>query len=179
MFNETRKINGAEVSPIPETAVEALALYAPLVKSRALKYVSGNVELDDLIQEGSIGFLTAYLRYRAELSGFTTFAVRCIDSAIIDYLRRQNKNSQIPDELVVDIDDFDIADRSVNIENSLAVKDEYRKMLDKAHSVLSEIEFSVFSDLLRGYTNREIAVRCSLSGQAVNNAVQRIRRKLK
>lgn len=161
------------------SAVAILTEYAPLVKSRALKYLSNGCELDDLIQEGNIGLLFAYLRYNSGLSSFTTFARRCIDASIIDYLRKSSKISQIPDELLVDIGDVQVADSSPDPEYSLSVKDEYLKVVSKAHTVLSEMEFAVFSDLLHGYTYDEIAARHGLGLKSVNNAVQRIRVKLK
>ena len=161
------------------SAVTVLTEYAPLVKSRAQRYLSNGCELDDLIQEGNIGLLTAFLRYKSELSSFITFARRCIDASIIDYLRRTSKISKIPDALIVDIVDVNVADSSPDPEYRLSVKDEYLKVVDKAHSALSKLEFAVFSDLLHGFTYDEIAVRLGLNIKSVNNAVQRIRTKLK
>lgn len=176
---ETGKNDRKTADISDSSAVALLTEYSPLVKSRALKYLSNGCELDDLIQEGNIGLLSASLRYNSKLSSFTTFARRCIDASIIDYLRKNNKVSKIPDDMLVDIGDVQVADSYPDPEYSLAVKEEYLKVVDKAHTILSELEFSVFSDRLRGYAHDEIAERHGLNLKSVNNAVQRIRAKLK
>lgn len=161
------------------STVEILTEYAPLVKSRALKFLNNNCELDDLIQEGSIGLLSASRRYNGELSAFTTFARRCIDASIIDYLRKSSKLSQIPESMLVDISDVQIADLSVDPEHAVSVKDEYMLTLEKAGNSLSGIESVVFSELLHGFSIDEIAERNGMNVKSVNNAIWRIRTKLK
>ncbi len=153
--------------------------YAPLVKSRALSFLTGGCELDDLIQEGNIGLLSAALRYNENLSSFATFARRCIDAAIIDYLRKSSKLSQIPSKMLVDINDVNIADSSPDPEHSVSVKEEYTEMLKKAKTELSKMEYSVFSDMLSGYSYDEIAYRNKINLKSVNNAIRRIRVKLR
>ncbi len=161
------------------STVEILTKYAPLVKSRALKFLTNNGELDDLIQEGSIGLLSASRRYDGELSAFTTFARKCIDASIIDYLRKSSKLSRIPESMLVDISDVQIADLSVDPEHAVSMKDEYMLTLEKASNSLSGLESVVFSDLLHGFSIEEIAERNGMKVKSVNNAIQRIRTKLK
>ncbi len=161
------------------STVEILTKYAPLVKSRALKFLTNNGELDDLIQEGSIGLLSASRRYNGELSAFTTFARRCIDASIIDYLRKSSKLSCIPENMLVDISDVQVADFSVDPEHTVSVKDEYTLTLEKAKNNLSGLESVVFFDLLHGFSIEEIAERNAMNTKSVNNAIQRIRTKLK
>ena len=180
MLHTENSKNGHDKAGVQELSpVDVITEYASLVKSRVLRYMSSGCELDDLIQEGNIGLLGASHAYNSELSSFATFARRCIDASIIDYLRKSNKTSKIPDELLVDIGDVQVADSSPDMLYSLSVKEEYTKVVSKANSVLSDMELTVFSDLLHGYSYDEIAQRHGLSLKSVNNAVLRIRKKLK
>lgn len=161
------------------SVVRIVTEYAPLVKSRALSFLTSGCELDDLIQEGNIGLLSAAMKYDECLSSFPTFARRCIDSAIIDYLRKSSKLSHIPEALLVDIADVQVADTSPEPEHQVSVKDEYDSMLKKASLCLSKLELSVFSDMLSGFSYDEISLRHGINLKSVNNAIRRIRVKLK
>ena len=156
-----------------------LADYSPLVKSRALLFVNDSCELEDLIQEGNIGLLSATFKYDESLSAFSTFARRCIDSAIIDYLRKNSKLSVVPQGMIVDINDIEIPDNAASPEYEVAIKDEYNEMVNKAKSALSGFEYSVFCGLIRGDSHAEIAAQNGVELKSVRNAVQRIRIKLK
>lgn len=159
--------------------VEILTEYSPLVKSRALFFLSNSCEFDDLIQEGTIGLLSAFHKYDEKLSGFATFARRCIDASIIDYLRKSSKLSQVPENMLVDISDIQIADSSLDPVNTVALKDEYTGIVNKANEVLSSLELTVFKALTSGLTRDEIANKNKMSVKSVDNAIQRIRTKLK
>ncbi len=175
LVNKNNKSSGNNsLSPM-----KVLSDYAPLVKSRAMYFVTYGFELDDLIQEGNIGLFTATLKYDSSLSAFSTFARKCIDAAIIDSLRRSQKLSKVPEKFLVDITEVDVPDTAPDIEHYVAVKEEYTQMLNKANSVLSDFEYSVFSGLLSGNSHAEIAEKNGVEIKAVRNAVQRIRSKLK
>lgn len=171
--------NGFSADNCTLSAVGIVTEYAPLVKSRALSFLTSECELDDLIQEGNIGLLSASMRYNEHLSSFATFARRCIDAAIIDYLRKSSKLSKIPSKMLVDINDVQIADSSLDVESFVLVKEEYAELLKKAEASLSKLEYAVFSDMLRGYSYDEMAYRNSINLKSVNNAIRRIRVKLK
>lgn len=166
--------NGVSVSP-----VSVLTKYAPLVKSRAMYFKSPNLELDDIIQEGNIGLFTASLRYNSKVATFATFARKCIDSAIIDYLRKNQKLSSVPNELLVDIDELEIADVAFSPEVFMSQKEEYKIFVCKAKSALSDFEYSVFSLLLQGLSQGEMSEKIGVDIKVIRNAVQRIRTKLK
>jgi RNA polymerase sigma factor (sigma-70 family) len=161
------------------SVVGVVTEYAPLVKSRALSFLTLGCELDDLIQEGNIGLLSAAKKYDECFSSFPTFARRCIDAAIIDYLRKSSKLSRIPEAMLVDIADVQVADTALEPLHLVSVKDEYTSMLKKAGSCLSKLEYSVFSDMLSGFSYDEISVRNRINLKSVNNAIRRIRVKLK
>ncbi len=159
--------------------VEILSEYAPLVKSRASYFSFDGCELEDLIQEGNIGLISAYLKHDDKLSSFSTFSRKCVDSAIIDYLRKNNKLSNIPKNMIVDIDGLEVADFSQSPEHYLLINDEYKSLIKKAKTQLSKFEFSVFSYTINGYSASEIANKLSVTIKSVRNAICRIRTKLK
>ncbi len=161
------------------TAVELFDKYASLVKSRAIKFLSDGCELEDIIQEGNIGLIYAARKFDGALSSFPTFARRCVDAAIIDYLRKNSKLSQIPKENLVEFDFVQIADSSSDPEVALFSKEEYLGIINKAKGILSTKEFAVFSDMILGFSRDEIASRNEMDAKSVNNAVQRIRSKFK
>ena len=172
--NNTLPADCSRVSP-----VAVLTKYAPLVKSRALAFMCPELELDDIIQEGNIGLFTASLRYDSRIASFATFARKCIDSAIIDYLRRSRKLSHIPNDLFVDINGLELADSAPNPEISVSEKEEYEGYVERAITLLSKFEYSVFEGLLQGLSHKEIAQSLCVDIKAVRNAVQRIRAKIK
>lgn len=159
--------------------ISVLVKYAPLVKLRALHFSPNENELDDLIQEGNIGLYNAIARFDGERSSFKTFATRCIDGAIIDYLRKSGKNSVVPDALKVDIEGIDIADKTPGPEYTVSIKDEYSALVKKAKAELSDFEFSVFWGLIRGVSKAQIAKEQATDIKSVSNAIFRIRAKLK
>lgn len=163
------------------SAVSVLAEYAPLVKSRAGHFAESqkNTDVDDLVQEGNIGLLSAYMNYDSSLSSFGTFARRCIDASIIDSLRKSHKLSSVPEEMKVDINGLELADAAPDPSHYVLVKEEYDKVLGKAQSVLSDLEYKVFCDMLKGYTAAETAENCKIGVKSVTNAISRIRIKLK
>lgn len=178
-YSQKNKENRLLSSGDNVAVLSMLTKYAPLVKSRASYFLTSECELEDLIQEGNIGLLIASANYNSELSAFTTFARKCIDSAIIDYLRKTHKISSVPSELLVDISDIEVADSSQSLEHSVSLKDEYASLLKNADSVLSDFEHSVFSDMLCGLSFSEISQKHNCGIKSVHNAVQRIRAKLK
>ncbi len=159
--------------------VKVLSEYAPLVKSRASSFCFDGCELDDLIQEGNIGLILAYFKYNSELSSFSTFARKCIDSAIIDYLRKNNRLTSVPKKLLVDISEIEVADSAPSPEHYVFVSDEYNNLVTKAETTLSKFEFSVFSDIINGFSVAEIADKNEVAVKSIRNAVNRIRAKLK
>lgn len=161
------------------SAVALFTKYSPLVKNRALRFLVPGLELDDLIQEGNIGLLFAVRKYDSRVSAFATFARKCIDSAIIDYLRKLRKVSAVPGEMLVDISDVEVVDMKIDLEHAVSVKEEYQHFLSKAKETLSAFEHSVFLMMLRGYSPVEIAAIKGVDLKSVRNAVQRVRMKLK
>ena len=84
MYTAQGKINQQEV----------LQQYLPMVRRQALGLktrLPSNIELDDLIQAGSIGLLDAMTRYDVSVGAtFATFASQRIRGAMIDELRTRD-----------------------------------------------------------------------------------------
>ncbi|QGB07717.1 RNA polymerase sigma factor FliA [Bordetella holmesii] len=75
-------------------AEESLLRYSPLVRKLALQLLArlpASVQLDDLMQAGTIGLLDAVRRYQETPDAqFETYATACIRGAMLDELRSQD-----------------------------------------------------------------------------------------
>lgn len=161
-----------------------ISRYMGLIKRKAGKYNIHAYEREDIIQEGLIGLLNAIESYKSDYEcSFNTFANTCIDNRIRKAVRYTNTNK------------FKALDRSVSIEeidNGEAVDDFIatpeeivitREKLDAVKTgvdtLLSDLERDVLFLYLDGTDYKLIAKKLGITAKAVDNALQRVRRKLK
>lgn len=157
--------------------------------SRGYFIVGGDIE--DLIQEGMIGLYKAVKGYNSQKeASFKTFAVLCIkhqiQSAIKKALAEKNKPlssavslqsfdktsenmDYLPLELVLEITP---AERAIDKENFFALKQSIK-------NCLSTLEIKILNQYLQGYSYKEIATHLNISQKSIDNALTRIKSKLK
>ena len=155
--------------------------------ARPLVLAGGDTE--DLIQEGMFGLISAIRRYDPQAgASFKTFAEHCIRTRLISAVRSASRLKHFPlnDGMSFEqlSEDF-CAQLSAIPEifryspEVLVLARESKEELYEAFSrCLSKLEKSVLSLYLDGYSYNEIAQRINRDQKAVDNAVQRIRRKL-
>lgn len=146
-----------------------------------LKYVSSfdvpYTEREDLMQEGLIGLLKAVRSYDGVSSAFTTYAFHCIKSHIISALRRYNR--QAKSSSAEQSIERNTLEQSISPETEFIDKESTKQLHDKFFSVLSSYESKVFEMYLADIPCSEIAARLNKDGKSVENALQRIKSKLK
>ena len=166
--------------------------YSRLVRvcSRPFFLVGGDSE--DLIQEGMLGLLSAIRAYRSgdNAASFRTFAEVCIKNRLVSAVKSaaSGKHTPLNSYISFETPSFDeIADYSSdssselsrnNPEDVLINREELQEILDTAKNQLSGFEAKILSFYLEGLSYQEIAVQIHRSPKSVDNAVQRIRRKL-
>ena len=155
--------------------------YRALAKSRANRFCNTFCEAEDLEQEAMLGVYGAVLSYKSEKASFATFARICIDRRLISCVRARCGAGKIPEELICEYNDElkTYSEDSNNPEELLARADEYALLSETLKKQLSALEYSVITELLGGLSYQEIAKKLGVSAKSVDNAVQRIRKKLK
>ena len=158
--------------------------YGRIIRSLARPYFLTGGDSEDLIQEGMLGLLNAIRRFNEqEDTSFRTFAVLCIRRRMFPALRKAagTKNVSLDDCLSLESSLFDEnQSRNDNLrgpEELLIDREEAQKRYQNLLLLLSAYEQSVLRCFLRGMSYREIAEITKRSEKAVDNAVQRIRRK--
>ena len=152
--------------------------YSAMLHRLSAQY-SGTSPLDteDLAQEGLLGLLSAVRSYRPDgEAAFGTFACTCMRNRMLSAVRRA-QGTPLP---LAEPDEPAAADvASVDDPAALLVRQEELESL-RAHlrSVLTELEYRVLMRYLGAYSYEEIAASLAISRKAVDNALQRLRRKL-
>lgn len=146
----------------------------------ASKYKNAPLEHDDLIQEGMIGLYAAIKSYSNNKgTKFVTYASRCISNAIKSALNKFSRMKDIPQANVISLDDD-----SMEVQFGLSAEDEYLAqesvniISDSIYEELSHFESDVLHLHLIGLSYNEIGDKLGKSAKAVDNAIQRIRKKL-
>ncbi len=165
--------------------------YKPLIKNIAQKHYRYNnrgLELSDLIQEGMIALSYAIVSYKSDKdASFYTYAKTCIERRIISIMvgttRLKNKylNESLPiesDNEKVDLLNF-ISDDSFNPLTLILDYEKEQEVYELAKKILTTLEFQVFELKLSGFDYKEIADILEVDSKIVDNALQRIRKKLK
>ncbi len=133
---------------------------------------------EDAIQEARFALYSAIKVYNSQKSTFSTFAGVCIKRSVISFLRNQSRKKTIPSELVSSIDDVEIAD-SNSPEKIFFDRNDYIALTDNIKLELSHLEYKVLQLYVSGFRYSVIADKLGLTEKSVNNAMLRIRKKLK
>jgi len=164
--------------------VELAARYLLLVKVKASRFRNPMLETDDLCQEGLMGLLNAARTYdSAGGASFRTYAGVCINNRIIMACRTAASHKNLPLNNFVSLSDNDTAmdmqDSSTNPETVLIDNESLMLVRQHMEKTLSPMEQSVLMLFLDGSCYNEIATKLGITSKAADNALQRVRIKLK
>lgn len=175
-----------------ERAEEALIeRYKNMVRIKSRPYFLIGADREDLVQEGMIGLFKAVRDYSAghEMS-FRSFADMCVHRQIITAIKRATRKKHAPLNTYVSIyrnedeererpliDTMPTA-RTENPEELVISRESLEGMHDMLEDVLSPLEKRVLDLFLEGRSYQEIAGVLDRGVKTVDNALQRIKKKL-
>lgn len=171
-------------------AEEALvSRYTRLVRQLARPFYLAGGDSDDLIQEGMIGLIHGLREYDpARAASFRTYAEICIRNRLYSAVRAaaRDKHSPLNQSVPLEIPFFDSHTASfgasllsqANPEDLIIGREDLRDTLSGVRKQLSEFEAKILGYYLDGLTIREMAEAVHKSPKSVDNAVQRVRRKI-
>ena len=164
--------------------------YRPLIVNIAkkmLKFCEGGVDLNDLVQEGMLGLNDAINNFRDDKeTNFGTYARLCIERKIITLVRstRAYKNKLLNESLPIEneedntIDKF-LADNTHNPDYMVSSDDFEKNIFTRLEKQLTDLEKQVLELRKNDFNYKEIADILNKDPKAIDNALQRIKTKLK
>lgn len=177
-------LQAAQGSAPAET--ELVRRYGQLVRACARPLFLAGGDSEDLIQEGMLGLLTAIRGYDpGKDTAFRTYAEICVRSRLLTAVRAAQGGKHTPLNQSVSFEPplFDGANAHLfpsveNPEDVIIGREELKERLNALKGQLSELEAQILPPYLNGLSCREIAGRVGRPQKTVDNAIQRIRRKL-
>lgn len=179
-----------------ELAMEFLLnRYAGLLGHICDKYYLKDGDRDDLLQEARIGFVQAVMDFESESGkSFKNFVFLCVQRELDSCVKRSNRkkhailndaisfsvsceeDNSTKDGLLLEVLEQEdmVTPESVYVE-----KESFAEMQSALLRVLSKLEYRVLLMRLQGYSYNEITLLLQLETKSVDNAMQRIRKKIK
>ena len=176
-----------------EEATEALFhKYKPLIIGLAKKIYNTNqntgFDLNDLIQEGMIGFSTAINTFDENKDAtFFTYAKTCIERRLISLIKSASRykhqllnESYYVEDLVHDNKELEnlLEDNNSNPENRLIDSENTKELTKNIQKTLTPLESAVFELKISGFNYREIAEILGKDSKSIDNAISRIKTKV-
>ena len=156
-------------------------LYAPLLDSEVARYAGSlsEADLEDLRQGASVSLYRAALAFRADRGvTFGLFAKICIVNGIADSLRYIGKKGGTLS--IDDLEESEQPDDGVpNPQSLLLDKERVYETRRQIRSALSDLEYEIFEMYISGFSYAEIASRIGKTQKSVDNALCRIKKKLR
>ncbi len=170
-----RMVNGGDYGCL-QTLINR---YMPYIISEASSYNIGGFDTEDFIQEGVVALFSAVKSFNSEKASFKTFVKICIDRAMLSALARVSGGAKhIPQSLITPIDDVELSD-SNSPESIIIGRESYNDLAFSIKQCLSDFEYRVLSEFLSGKSYVQIAEKLSVSTKSVDNALKRVRKKIK
>ena len=170
---------------------ELIERYTRLVRICARPYFLAGGDSEDLTQEGFLGLINAIRSYKPESgTSFRAYAEVCIRNRIVSAVRTASRKKHDPLNDGVSLEYVILSEedrQSSNIqpevfsrspEEQLLARESEKEFYSTFSRCLSSFETQVLFRFLDGLTYRQIAGEVGRTEKAVDNAVQRIRRKL-
>jgi len=174
---------------------EALAFlldkYKNFVRAKARSYFLIGADHEDIVQEGMIGLYKAIRDFKADkLTSFRAFAELCIKRQIITAIKTATRQKHVPlnsyvslnkplydeesDRTLLDV----IEGRVTNPEDLFISQEGMNHIQQQIDTLLSDFEKQVLEAFLDGKSYQEIAVMLNRHVKSIDNALQRVKRKL-
>jgi len=168
------------------------ARYKQIVRSKARTYFLIGADREDIIQEGMIGLYKAVLDYQFDRqASFRSFAELCITRQIISAIKSATRKKHMPlntyisfNRSVFDGDnerpliDVLTSTRMTDPEEVLIGRENYAAVADSIEHSLSKLEHNALGLYLYGYSYQQIADALQVTTKSVDNAIQRVKKKL-
>ncbi|MGL4358185.1 MAG: sigma-70 family RNA polymerase sigma factor [Cetobacterium sp.] len=172
-----------------ESIEKIVTEYKSLIYIRNRTLFLKGAEREDLVQEGMIGLMKAIRSFDENRSAcFSTFASLCIKRQIITAVknynseRNRNLNSAMQGEGYSEIEElirYNNPSLKYYTPEQIVIGEELMKTLKKFLRVnLSGLEKDVFSYMVKGYGYLEIAEKLEKEPKAIDNSIQRIKKKV-
>lgn len=166
-----------------------LEKYKSLVRTVTRAYFLTGADGEDLLQEGMIGLYKAILSYIPDKNiNFGKYAELCIKRQVLSAIKAANRLKHLPLNSYISIYKEDEDDRDVerftasdlaNPEEIAISKEATEILKQKIERVLSDFEKKVLVRFLNGDSYASIASALNKEPKAIDNALQRVKRKLK
>lgn len=166
--------------------------YKNFVRAKARSYFLIGADREDIIQEGMIGLYKAIRDFRADkLSSFRAFAELCITRQIITAIKTATRQKHIPLNSYVSLNkpiydeesdrtllDVITGSKVSDPEELIIHREEFGDIEGKMSELLSSLEWKVLMAYLDGRSYQEIANDLDRHVKSIDNALQRVKRKL-
>jgi len=166
--------------------------YKNFVRAKARSYFLIGADREDIIQEGMIGLYKAIRDFRMDkLSSFRAFAELCITRQIITAIKTATRQKHIPLNSYVSLNkpiydedsdrtllDVISGTRITDPEELIISREEFYDIEEKMGEILSSLEWKVLMSYLEGKSYQEIAEDLKRHVKSIDNALQRVKRKL-
>lgn len=166
--------------------------YEQFVKAKARSYFLIGADKEDIYQEGMIGLYKAIRDFRNDReSSFKAFAELCITRQIITAIKTATRQKHIPLNTYVSLNkpiyedesertllDVIVGMKITDPEAVIISKEEVADIELQIKKVLSGLEMEVLNSYLDGKSYQEIACDLDREAKSIDNALQRVKRKL-
>ena len=166
--------------------------YKNFVRTKARSYFLIGADHEDIVQEGMIGLYKAIRDYRAEkLSSFRAFAELCVTRQIITAIKTATRQKPIPLNSYISLNrpiyeedrdrtllDVMAEEGRSNPEDMIIDREDLSMIEGKIGQMLSDLEKEVLVRYMDGKSYVEIADEMHRHVKSIDNALQRIKRKL-
>lgn len=169
-----------------------ISKYENFVKSKAKSYFLIGADKEDIYQEGMIGLYKAIRDFKPDkLTSFKAFAELCVTRQIITAIKTATRQKHIPlntyvslnkpiyeeesDRTLLDV----LAGFRITDPEELVISQEQMEHIEgEISKVLSDLELEVLTSYLDGKSYQEIACDLDRHAKSIDNALQRVKRKL-
>ncbi|MBQ2770668.1 MAG: RNA polymerase sporulation sigma factor SigH [Clostridia bacterium] len=166
--------------------------YKQVVRSKARTYFLAGADREDLIQEGMIGLYKAVYDFNPEKQPtFKAFAEMCIKRQIITAIKSATRKKHMPlnNSISLDRQVFDGESERTLIEmlqsarvsdpeEAFISREDYETIARNIEERLTPLEKSALSYYIKGFSYQHIAKELNRSVKCIDNAIQRVKKKL-
>ena len=161
--------------------------YKSVVKAVSRSYFLVGGDDEDLFQEGLIGLFNAIVSYNGK-SSFKSYVYVCVKNNIVSVIRKYNNQKNLPmlnyvsltgqANMESDKTDIVIDERISDPETEYINRESSEELKQKISNTLSNLENNILALYLQGFSYAEIALKTNKQVKSIDNAIQRIRKKV-